>query len=213
MSMNALERDVLIVHGHGLTPEEKPDTHTVLRMDTAIAAWREGVAPNMVVSGNHSFLYRTPLFGDPPQLSEAKAMLQYGLEQGVSRESILVEDQSLDTIGNALFSKVHCTMPNEWGRLTVVTSDSHLARALKIFKHVYGKDFDITGISAPEEIGIKEMIWEPLGSALVKEVLRGTRSGDHEAIQERLFDLVPGYGDGTLQRLAFRSLAGCIRGA
>jgi len=207
------ERDVLIIHGHGLTPDEKPDAHTVQRMDTGIAAWREGVAPNIVVCGRHSFLYHTSLYGEPPRSSEAEAMLQYGLGKGIPEGNILAESQSLDTVGNALFSKTNHIMPNRWERLAVVTSDSHLARALKIFGHVYGKDFDITGIPAPEKTGIKERIWEPLGSVLVREILRGTKPGDHEAIQERLIDLVPGYGDGTLPRLAFRSLVGRLRRA
>lgn len=197
--------DALVVHGHGLTPQEELDLHTVQRMDTALLAWRLGRAPVLAASGNHTFTLKTP-----PTKAEAAVMRAYALLQGVPEEFIEVEDKSLDTVGNVLFTKTTLALPNDWERLIVVTSESHLPRTLKVYNHIFGKDFDIQGIAAPEQVGLREKIWEPLGAAMVREVLRGTKPGDHEAVQERLFDLVPGYGDSTLPRLALRSLAGLM---
>lgn len=204
----AVECDALIVHGSGVTPEGRLNATGLQRADTALIAWENGVAPNIVASGKHSFL-----LGDSPALPEAAATKRYLVQAGIPEADISTEDQSLETVGNALFTKLNFVIPNQWERLTVVTSASHLPRLLKIYDWVYGKDFDVQGIPAPEQRGAKEYTWELLGSIMVKEILRGTKQGDHEAIQERLFDLVPGYGEGTLSRLAFRSLTGILRRA
>jgi uncharacterized SAM-binding protein YcdF (DUF218 family) len=204
--MTTIECDALVVHGNGVTPEGEPNATGIQRADTALTAWERGVAPNIVASGRHSFLLRSPF-----EVAEATATKRYLVDAGVPESDIFTEDQSLETVGNALFTKVNFVIPNEWERLAVVTSASHVPRLLKIYEHVYGDSFDIQGISAPEQRGPKEYVWELLGSALVKEILRGTRQGDHEAIQERLFDLVPGYANGTFGKVAIRSLTGLLR--
>ncbi len=204
--MNVPPAEALVVHGHGLTPEEELDIQTIQRMDTALSAWHAGVAPNLAMSGGHSFMLSTP-----PTKSEAVVMRAYALRQGIPEENLHIEDKSLETVGNALFTKTDLALPNDWEHLVVVTSESHLPRTLKVYRHVFGNDFEIRGIAAPEQIGLRERIWEPLGSAMVREVLRGTTPGDHQAIRERLFDLVPGYEDGKLSRLALDSLLGLLK--
>lgn len=175
-------------------------------MDTAINAWEQEVAPNMAVSGGHSFLLLKP-----PQITEAAVMKRYAVTEGVSSDSVFTEERSLDTVGNAPLTKTNLVIPKGWEHLVVVTSKSHLPRTLAIFNHVYGKEFAIRGLPAPEQVGAKEKIWEFLGSMLVKEVLRGTKPGDHEAIQERLFDLVPGYENGTFPHLAWSLAKGLLK--
>lgn len=204
--MITAERDVLIVHGSGVTPEGFPNATGIQRADTTLDAWGNGVAPNVVASGKHSFL-----LGDPSQVAESVATKRYLVNAGIPEANVFIEDNSLESVGNALFTMTDFVIPNQWEKLAVVTSASHLPRLLEIYKWVYGNDFDIQGIPAPEQIGIKEKIWEPVGSILVKEILRETKQGDHEAIQERLFDLVPGYRDATYPRLALKCLTGILR--
>jgi uncharacterized SAM-binding protein YcdF (DUF218 family) len=204
--MSKLSAEALVVHGHGLTQEEELDLYTVQRMNTALDAWNDGVAPVLAVSGNHSFTLK-----HPPSQAEATVMKAYALKYGVPEDLIGVEDRSLDTIGNVLFTKTSLALPNNWEHLVVVTSRSHLHRTLGVYRHVFGHEFEISGIAAPEQIRMKGKIWETLGTAMMKEVLRGTKPGDHKAIQERLFSLVPGYGESTVPRLAFKSLVGLLR--
>lgn len=196
----------LVVHGAGLTPQEELTEKAAQRMDTAVSAWMEGVAPNVVVSGGHSFMLDTP-----PSISEAAVMRRYALHEGIPDTNIYVEDKSLDTIGNALFTKTRIVVPSDWEHLMVVTSASHLPRTLKIFQHIMGSDFDIKGIPAPERVTARERAYELIGAVMMKEVLRGTKPGDDEAIRERLFDLVPGYALGTKKRLATQCLLGLVR--
>lgn len=198
--------EAFIVLGGGLDRTEELSEKVTQRMDVTISEWQEATAPYVTISGGHSFLARKI-----PTTSEATVMKQYAIDKGVPESDIFIEECSLDTVGNALFTKTNIVIPNGWEHLIVVTSSSHLPRAVKIFEHVFGNDFEIRGIPAPEQVGIRERVWETLGSVLVNEVLRGTKPGDNEAIQERLFDLIPGYGDSTLPRLAIESLLGLSR--
>ena len=196
----------LIVHGGRLNPQEELSEASTQSMDTAIAARQSGVAPNLVATGGHFFMVH-----DAPSISEAEAMKRYAVEHGVPIDAILTEDESLDTIGNALFTKTGIVVPNGWEHLTVVTSVSRLPRSLRIFKHVYGSDFEINGIPAPENTTFAIRIYEKLGSAMLDEVFKGTKPGDDEAIKERLFDLVPGYADGTMPKLVAKTVIGLVK--
>jgi uncharacterized SAM-binding protein YcdF (DUF218 family) len=198
--------DALVVAGEYLTPEEGLTEKATQRMDTAISAWKDNAADNMVISGDRSFMIDTP-----PSRSVSSVMKQYGVDHGVPEEAFYIEEKSLDTIGNALFTKSQIIVPQDWEHLTVVTSESHLPRTLKIFRHVMGTDFNINGMPASERVGVKEKVYEAIGVTIMREVLRGTKPGDDEAIRERLFDLVPGYAQSTKSRLAIRSLAGLIK--
>jgi uncharacterized SAM-binding protein YcdF (DUF218 family) len=206
--MKIAQYEAVVVHGGGLTPQEELVERAVQRMDTAISAWNAGEAPDMVVSGGYSFM-----LDEPPTVSEATVMKRYAEDHGVPGRVVHTEDKSLDTIGNALFTKTDIVEPNNWERLLVVTSKSHLPRTLKIFRHVMGNDFEITGRPAPEHVTPRDKVYELIGTAMMREVLRGTKPGDDEAIKERLFRLVPGYpeGTGTKSRLAAQSLLGLLK--
>lgn len=71
-------------------------------------------------------------------ITEADAGARYLLDQGVPLERVLTEAGSLDTIGNAYFSRVLHIDPMGLRRLLVITSEFHLERAEAIFKWVYG---------------------------------------------------------------------------
>jgi len=209
--MNTLAGEAIVVHGCQLTPESQLTSRGIGRIELAVSLWYEDVAPNIAVTGRHSFTA-----ANPPARSEAEVMQEYAYEAGVPLTQIHAEDESLDTVGNVLFTKTKLAMPNDWEQLVVVTSQLHLPRTLAIYEHVLGPDFRVQGFPSPEAEtgGVKAKIWEGLGSAMVREVLRGTKPGDHEAVQERLFDLVPGYdptSPATKRRLAVQSLTGLLK--
>jgi hypothetical protein len=138
-------------------------------------------------------------------------MRRYATALGVPGEVIYIEEDSLDTIGNAYFTKTQIVVPNDWDRIAVVASESQMARALRAFRHVYGKDFEVIGLPAPERPTPRGAIYEIAGSIMLNEVLRGTEPGDDDAILNRLREMVPGYGDSTIIDLATKSLAGLLR--
>ncbi len=199
--------ETLVVHGAGLTPEEELTKKAIQRMDTAVSAWSEDIADNMIVSGGYSFMLDTP-----PSVTEASVMKKYAIKKGVPGVAILTEEESRDTIGNALFSKIDFIIPRDMGEhIGVVTSRSHMPRTLEIFQHVMGPDFKVTGIPAPEDVTLRDRGYEMIGGLMMREVLRGTNPGDDEAIRDRLEKLVPGYLDGTKRNLAIQSFLGIFR--
>lgn len=204
--MNHIQSEALIVHGGGLTSDGELMTKPAERMRIAVTAWHNDIAPNLVATGGYSFM-----LDRPPHETEAAVMQRYALNHGLPVEAIFTEEDSLDTVGNVLFTKQQVVMPNEWERLSVVTSRSHLPRTLKIYRHIMGDEYDIQGIPAPEKVTVSDRIYEKIGATMMNEVLRGTKPGDDDAIHERLFNLVPGYGDGTKANLAIQSVLGSLR--
>lgn len=198
----------IVVHGHGVDSNGNPDAHGKQRVETGVELYDTDQAPHMIFTGYHSFLTA------PPAVSEAEAMRQYALTRGVPHAAATVEEQSLETVGNVLLTTQNVLVPKGWDRIVVVTSISHLARTLGIWRHVLGPDFNITGVPAPETVGLKQRLWEPVGAAMVREILRGTKPGDLDAIQARLFSLVPGYdpaSGASVSTLALKSVTGLPR--
>ena len=171
---------------------------TQQRMDVAIDLVEREDLP-LVVSGNYPFRWHTA----PPR-SLAQLMKSYAVEQGLPEPMVIVEDSSLDTIGNALFTKVEVTSPRGWNQIAVVTSNSHVPRSKHIFEHVMGPNchIDVIGSGAAEEARRFQQLSELVGSVLMHAVLAGTEPGDTAAIQTRLFKIIPGYSEvPTLSRL------------
>ena len=81
-----------------------------------------------------------PLDGQGFPISEAVAGARYLVNNGVPAERIRLEATSLDTIGNAWFSKVLHVDPAGWSRVLVVTSEFHMPRTESIFTWIYGSE-------------------------------------------------------------------------
>lgn len=72
-------------------------------------------------------------------ISEAELMRQYCIENGIYKDNIIVEDNSLDTIGNAFFTrKIIDAIPNI-SDIYVISSCYHMNRAKYIFINCYGE--------------------------------------------------------------------------
>ena len=215
--MKVHKYDSIVTLGGGLNLGNTLPVNVVKRLDTAIAAWAYEHSESITISGGHNFM-----LNNPPIVSEASVMEDYiwmrmkGRELDNRIDSVFTEEKSLDTIGNALFTKTDLVLPNNWERLMLVTSRTHLSRAWPIFEHVMGPDIKVVGVPAPEVIDnkLKRLVERSAGALIMREVLRGTKPGDHQAIEERLFNLVPGYdknSPASKQRLAELSLLGIVK--
>ena len=71
---------------------------------------------------------------------EANAMADYIAGKGIPKDKILVENLSLDTIGNAYFTRTVHTDPAGLRKLCIITSEVHMPRAKSIFEHVFALD-------------------------------------------------------------------------
>jgi uncharacterized SAM-binding protein YcdF (DUF218 family) len=86
-------------------------------MDTAIEFVKSEDRP-LVVAGNYPFRWRTP-----PPWPLAHLMKDYALREGIPDDMIVVQDKSLDTVGDALFTKIEVTELKGWRNLAVVTHE------------------------------------------------------------------------------------------
>ena len=126
----------------------------------------------------------------------AKAMEIYLLGKGINRERIFLEERSLDTVGQAIFTKTDVIIPHGWERLIVISDDDHLPRVKQIFDFVYGREFHIkyvgTGFKMEEdEITTRENEMELLRA--FHRTFRNVEPARDEDILTRLFEKHPLY--------------------
>lgn len=121
LTTKPIPSDVIIVLGAKLIHSE-PSTMLKLRLDKGLALLHEGYAPMIMVSGAK---------GSDEEISEAVAMRQYLLQQGVSANNIIIEDNSYSTWQNLSNCKM---LMNDYGfhSAIIVSNTSHMRRALKM---------------------------------------------------------------------------------
>ena len=92
------------------------------RCEAALAAWREGLAPTIIVCGGR---------GHNEPVAEADAMRAWLLERGVPESAVLADSDSVNTRANMAHAKA---LMDAHGLATaaICTSDYHLCRALRI---------------------------------------------------------------------------------
>lgn len=136
---NLLKADAIVVVSGGQT------TSRALR---GIELYKQGYAPKIIFSG--------AALDDGP--SNAFAMRDQALADGVPARSIIIDEKSQNTYENAVNTK---NILDEIGAksLILVTSPYHQRRANLTFKHVLGVDYKIIGISAFDDRWSKSGWW------------------------------------------------------
>ncbi len=183
--------DALVVLGGGINPAGEIPDFVKTRIDLAITISANKIP--IIMTGRWSFLI--PYI--PPR-TEASAMKEYALrhDPAFDAEKILLEQESLDTIGNAYYTAGRYLAPQGWRHILIITSDFHIDRATYIFQKVLGKDYIIEGKATPgnlmpDDLKAKAAV-EAQVLAFIKQHLDPIRDGDLEAIR-RVITLFPGY--------------------
>lgn len=131
--------DAVVVHGAGLRPDGTVTPLLRGRLDRAVRAWRaerdRGNRPVIVPSGGK---------GDDEVRSEAAAMRDYLLEQGVPEADLLLEDRSTTTRENIERSAALLRGADRSGPLLLVTSDYHVLRTASLARRL-GVDAQVVG--------------------------------------------------------------------
>jgi uncharacterized SAM-binding protein YcdF (DUF218 family) len=115
--------DVIVVLGGGIAPAKPPlipDPHLTDSADRiwhAARLYRRGVAPRIIVSG-----------GGNTEMSEAEAMRLFLTDLGIPLEVVTLEGASFNTIENIR----HVRTLVKDGRIALVTSASHMPRAMRL---------------------------------------------------------------------------------
>lgn len=190
-----LMKDVIIILAGGINNDGSLPDLPKSRVDCGIQHFRNGDARVLIMTGKYGFWLDWQK--QIPPRSEAEAMKEYAISKKIPSDSILTEQESKDTLGNAYFTKVNILEPNNWKNILVVTSDFHLERTKYIFDLVLGAEYSITydtvkTMLPPEKItSLEEQ--EKKTIAILKETIGEVSPGDTKAIENIIFTKHPGY--------------------
>lgn len=108
--------DCIMVLGCGLRPDGTPTQMLKDRLDQGIALYQSGVAPKLLMSGDHGRV----------KYDEVNKMKQYAIDQGVPSEDIFMDHAGFSTYESMYRSREVFQVE----RMIVVTQDYHLYRAV-----------------------------------------------------------------------------------
>jgi len=126
-------------------------------------------------------------------MTEAKVMADIIASEGIARDRILLEDQSFDTLGNAIFTVDRFLKGKKGGTLYVVTSPFHMERALYLFRHALGSGWTVVPYEAPEWVNETRQSGAVAALGRAEQFCSGTEEGDIAALRKKLFELIPAY--------------------
>ncbi len=107
--------------------------------------------------------------------------------------SILEEDHSRDTVGDAYFTKVNFAVNYRLKNLIVVTSAYHVRRAEKIFRFIYGSEFIINVAGAKTRKNSKIFKHELHSLEVFQNTFKGVLAGDDSQVYSVLRERHPYY--------------------
>ncbi|MGL5434184.1 MAG: SanA/YdcF family protein [Lachnospiraceae bacterium] len=108
--------DCIMVLGCGLRLDGKPTRMLTDRLDQGIALYQEGVAPKLLMSGDHGRI----------QYDEVNEMKQYAIDRGVPSKDIFMDHAGFSTYESMIRAREVFLVE----RMVVVTQDYHLYRAV-----------------------------------------------------------------------------------
>lgn len=106
------------------------------RADAALELLAKNKYGKIIVSGSTSGFEKEKL------VTEADAIKEYIIERGIDENLIIKEEESKDTIGNAIFTK-KIIDKEKMRNITVITSDFHFERAKYVFDFIFGGEYNL----------------------------------------------------------------------
>lgn len=182
-------QDVILVLGYSTNPD---DPVFRARVEKAAELYEAGAAPQIIMSGCCSV--KLP---KRPPVTEAACMRDYAVELGVPLSAILLEEESVDTLGNFYFSKIRFLMPCSWFHVGVVSTPWHAWRSEWLAEQILGPDFTVTfyPTATPAGWGEHDAKKSELRNrtllAETQEMLKSMTPGDHQAVVPFLGKLPP----------------------
>jgi hypothetical protein len=127
--------DCIVIPGGGIDANGSPSAWVIARLDRAL---------EMATSTTYFLVLSRGTTHRPPVLDkhsfpidEASASAAYLIEHNIPSNKILIENWSLDTIGNAYFARQCILEPMELYHLAIITNEFHMTRTKLIFDWVF----------------------------------------------------------------------------
>ena len=133
--------EIIVVLGGGMLPDGMPAPATLARGRAAADLARAHPKAAIICSGSHGV-------GRKPRRSEAASMADLIVAEGIDRGRIFLEDESRDTIGNAVFVAERYLSAIPPRQMYVVTSPFHIDRSVETFRLVLGPGWEIVGVAS-----------------------------------------------------------------
>lgn len=151
------------------------------RVIRAVRVFGEVGADSLICSGAYAIALATP----PPR-TEAALMAELAVARGIPREAIVLEEQSLDTIGNIAVAGATILPRLGPERVWLVTSDYHLRRVRYLVRWLWRARVPVDFESAPAGISpiarLKRAIREHVLLRKARKLLREFPEGDPERV-------------------------------
>lgn len=111
----------------------------------------------------------------------------------IDASCVLIDRQSRDTVGDAVFSKIKFAHLAERKSCCIVTSDYHEHRVKIIFDFVYGNDWQVDVIGVPTSSAREKEESESASLDAFRRTFSGLSSGDVDGILAALVEKHPYY--------------------
>lgn len=193
MNNNGLRREVAVVLGSGVAPDGTPARTTILRARAALRLAKARPHASLILSGDGR--------KEVGISSEAQAMKKILLDGGISAERIFLEDESQDTVGNAVlvaaryFASANSVISaSSKVKVFVVTSPFHAERALIAFRALVPAHWQVVSYcSRVASTDAARGANESGGVQWMKDFFIGIKPGDISAAIVRLLERKPRY--------------------
>jgi hypothetical protein len=180
--------ELAAVLGGGLTADGGPLPSTTARAHRAAQLARERPELVLICSGDRQL---DAADGTP---SEAALMRDLIVGWGVPPERVALEEESRDTIGNAVLTAIRFLREIEPRPLAVITSPFHLLRATETFRNVLGYPWQIEAVASDEtDDDVARAARETHYLQETTAFFDGVRAGDYRAMARRLRERWPYY--------------------
>lgn len=172
--------DVVLVLGYN-TNQQDPVFQS--RVNKAVQLYDNGITTQIIMAGCCS-----DKLDIKPKITEAACMRDYAIEKGLPPSVILLEEESVDTLGNLYYTKKNILLACSWFNIGLVSTPWHVFRSTWLAEIVLGPDFEVTGYASDhpfewtdKEIDRSEKYNKDL-LAKTRLQLQDVEPGDHEAI-------------------------------
>lgn len=180
-----MEFDCIIVLANEMDKEGNLNLESVARIKLASDSYFNNPSATLITCG---WNYRKD-----SKLFIGDVMKNYAVKLGVPFKKIITENNSRDTVGDAFFTKLTILKNNKWKNLLIVTSDYHVIRTSKIFKFIYGSQYEINVIGSYGFDSLEKQISEKISLKAFERTFENIKEGDEIKIYERLSTQHPFY--------------------
>jgi len=173
-----MTKKLIVILGNKLL---SPQIHSELigRMDIGINLFKDIFADYLILSGGQS--------NPNVKYTESEIMKDYAIKKSVPFEKIILDTNSLDTVGNAYFVRKIVNELECNSTIYVVSSFYHMKRVKYIFSICFGNNynlnFDYSYLHGNEEVNKKE----ERSMERAKKLFRNIDYGDLEKIEKKIF--------------------------